>query len=235
MVKRNVTPKSSSIAPHLNAPDGNAFSNSRPTALPVNEVVGAILCGGQSSRMGRPKMLIEFNDGQTMLEKVIANLQEVCGRIVLLGWGAPHVPHLFRKYKIIADLTPGRGPISGIHALLGSGIANRYLIVGCDQPLLDAALLRQLIDRAGQTARYFHDSTNETGHALPLYLTDQHFNASQVTLNSQDHSLQNLIRAIGAESVPLSTDELAMLANFNTEVELQRAGFHASLHDVTAD
>ncbi len=47
-------------------------------------LVGGILIGGASRRMGRPKALLEW-EGVTFLERIAAALQAVVPEIVLLG------------------------------------------------------------------------------------------------------------------------------------------------------
>ncbi len=79
-------------------------------------LLGCVLAGGHSSRMGRDKALIRpFGpNGPTMLEHTFGLLQKLCGECVVTtsaGRAYPHFPCLF-------DEKPDLGPISGIMGAL---------------------------------------------------------------------------------------------------------------------
>jgi molybdopterin-guanine dinucleotide biosynthesis protein A len=106
-------------------------------------VVGAILAGGHSHRMGRPKEGVVLWDGRPMIEHVVEAMQAVCPQVVIVGAcrGWTPEPPIIRLDDRQADL----GPLGGIETLLSSGLANGYLVVGCDQPLLTPPMLRLLL------------------------------------------------------------------------------------------
>jgi molybdopterin-guanine dinucleotide biosynthesis protein A len=51
------------------------------TASPEPNVGGIVLCGGRSTRMGRPKLSLPFGP-ETMLQRVLRILSEVVAPIV---------------------------------------------------------------------------------------------------------------------------------------------------------
>jgi molybdopterin-guanine dinucleotide biosynthesis protein A len=105
-------------------------------------LTAAILAGGRSRRMGRPKEGVVLWDGRPMIEHVVDAMQAVCQRVVIVGAcrGWTPAPSIVRLDDRHADL----GPLGGIEALLASGIDRGYLVVGCDQPLLTPQILRLL-------------------------------------------------------------------------------------------
>ena len=122
-------------------------------------ITGAILAGGKSSRMGEPKPGVLLWDQRPMLAHVIESLQPVCSDMIIVGNGGnitlpPHVRYL-------PDHRPGLGPLAGLEALLASGLDDRYLVVGCDQPLLEPILLKRFADNTPLSALgFFCDITN---------------------------------------------------------------------------
>jgi molybdopterin-guanine dinucleotide biosynthesis protein A len=50
----------------------------------THPILGGVLVGGQSRRMGRPKQLVEIGGG-TMVEHVVRALSEEVDEVVLLG------------------------------------------------------------------------------------------------------------------------------------------------------
>ena len=99
--------------------------------------------------MGRDKALIDFQ-GQPIIAHVIAALRALTNDIVVVSnrsdvygplgasWGA----------RVVADYDPPCGPLGGIAAGLQAMDAEVAIVVACDMPFLNVALLRWLIDQA---------------------------------------------------------------------------------------
>ncbi|MDD3654162.1 MAG: molybdenum cofactor guanylyltransferase [Desulfotomaculaceae bacterium] len=101
------------------------------------KATGVILAGGKSSRMGADKALI--NIGQKgMIESVASELEKVCTEVLISGGDVNIGRRLGLKF--IADLIPGRGPLSGIHASLHAAAYESCLVVACDMPFINADL-----------------------------------------------------------------------------------------------
>jgi len=105
-----------------------------------------VLAGGQSTRMGRDKALIEFR-GRPLIEHALAKLRA-------LGF-APNIaanrPDLARYAPIIPDNYPGSGPLGGIEAALSASNEDLNLFLPIDLPLLPTALLHWMATRSEQT------------------------------------------------------------------------------------
>jgi molybdopterin-guanine dinucleotide biosynthesis protein A len=115
----------------------------------VAKVAGFILAGGESSRMGVDKGLLEIA-GVPMIVRAV--------RLVEAATGVPGVvvgtPEKYAGLglRAIADAWPGCGPLGGIAtALRGSG-AEWNLIVACDLPHLTRDWLEYLLQRARDSA-----------------------------------------------------------------------------------
>lgn len=107
------------------------------------KLVGAILAGGRSSRMGEPKEGVRLRDGRSMLEHVAEALLPVCDEVVVVGSCRGFDPGRL-GLKHIADLRSGLGPLAGIEAALRSATGEHYLFATCDQVRLTGELLRSL-------------------------------------------------------------------------------------------
>ena len=107
-------------------------------AVPI-EIVGAILVGGRSWRMGRDKALIEV-DGVPMARRVAGALAAAgIGRIVAIG-----PARLSAGLETVADEHPGEGPLGAILTALHAASPAPVLVVACDLPWLDAASIAAL-------------------------------------------------------------------------------------------
>ena len=116
-------------------------------------VGGIVLCGGQSSRMGRPKASLPFGD-ELMLPRVVRLLSEVVAPVVVVAAPRQKVPALPEGVAIVRDAQKGRGPLQGLLTGLQalSGRADAAYLSSCDVPFLKPAFVRRLITLLGDHA-----------------------------------------------------------------------------------
>src|SRR5256885_15180752 len=95
-------------------------------------VAGIVLCGGQSSRMGRPKAWLPFA-GEIMLPRVVRLLSEVVAPIVVVAAPGQDVPPLPPEVDVVRDPERGRGPLQGLAAGLAAlkGKADAAYLSSC--------------------------------------------------------------------------------------------------------
>lgn len=112
---------------------------------------GIVLCGGQSSRMGRPKAWLPFG-GELMLPRVARLLGEAVAPIVVVAAPGQDVPLLPEDVTIVRDEEKGRGPLQGLNAGLEAlkGRAEAAYLSSCDVPFLRPAFVRRLIELLGE-------------------------------------------------------------------------------------
>jgi molybdopterin-guanine dinucleotide biosynthesis protein A len=114
---------------------------------------GIVLCGGQSSRMGRPKAWLPFA-GELMLPRVVRLLREAVAPVVVVAAPGQDVPPLPPGVDIVRDPERGRGPLQGLAAGLAAlrGKAGAAYLSSCDVPFLRPAFVRRLVDLLGEHA-----------------------------------------------------------------------------------
>lgn len=100
-------------------------------------VIGAILSGGQSTRMGTDKASVMLA-GSSLLQRVGDALHEVVNRVVVLGPDRD-------GWESWPDSVHAQGPLAGIATALSRGEADRIVVVAVDHPLVRADLLRNLV------------------------------------------------------------------------------------------
>jgi molybdopterin-guanine dinucleotide biosynthesis protein A len=185
------------------------------------ELIGAILAGGHSRRMGRPKEGVLLWDGRPMIEHVVEAMQAVCRRVVIVGAcrGWTPEPPIIRLDDRQADL----GPLGGIDTLLSSGLAGGYLVVGCDQPLLTPQILRLLTTASDQTAPYF--LRTEGGVDLdpfPGYFPAGWLQVARSALRDGRLAIRDVIRRHHAGWVTLPETLRRGVESLNTPAEVLR-------------
>jgi molybdopterin-guanine dinucleotide biosynthesis protein A len=106
-------------------------------------IMGAILAGGQSRRMGQDKAMLLIH-GEPLLARAIRTVRTVTPEVAIIG--PPERAALAPGAPVIPDRWPGAGPLGGIATALQALTSEAVLVVGCDMPFLNAALLRYLIE-----------------------------------------------------------------------------------------
>jgi molybdopterin-guanine dinucleotide biosynthesis protein A len=106
-----------------------------------------VLAGGQSTRMGRDKAVLQF-EGCPLIEHALAKLR-------MLGF-SPRIAgtrsDLTAWAPIIPDNYPGSGPLAGIEAALSASDSDLNLFLPVDLPLLPVGFLRWMTARARETS-----------------------------------------------------------------------------------
>jgi molybdopterin-guanine dinucleotide biosynthesis protein A len=113
-------------------------------------VGGIVLCGGRSSRMGRPKAWLPFA-GEYMLQRVLRVLGEMVSPLVAVAAPGQDLPPLPPGVELVRDEVEGRGPLQGLAAGL-SHLRDRVdaaYASSCDVPFLLPAFVRRIIDLLG--------------------------------------------------------------------------------------
>ena len=181
---------------------------------------GAILCGGQSARMGVPKAGMLLPDGRSMLERSRDMLESFCHRVLLLGDS-----HGVAGHQCLRDLRPDSGPLGAIETLLASGIATQYLVVPCDLPLLPAGLLARLLPGDQDGMSCFELPGDARVRSLPCRIGAECLDDVRSLLDSGEHAVHRLVDRLGPDAarVPLAVREIDLLMNVNTPEDFERA------------
>jgi molybdopterin-guanine dinucleotide biosynthesis protein A len=107
---------------------------------------GIILCGGRSSRMGRPKAWLPFA-GETLLQRTARTLRAVLEPVIVVAAPGQDVPPLPAETRIVRDEVEGKGPLGGLAAGLAAleGEVDAVYLSACDTPFLKAAFVRRVV------------------------------------------------------------------------------------------
>lgn len=132
-------------------PTENTAPRDSPAAplLPPQRPAGIVLCGGKSSRMGRPKALLPFGP-ETMLQRVVRLLGRVVSPIVVVAAVDQELPALPAGIIITRDEREGRGPLEGLRAGLKAlpSASDAAYVTSCDVPLLEPGFVSLMLDFA---------------------------------------------------------------------------------------
>ncbi len=127
---------------------------------------GLVLAGGTSRRMGRDKAAIEFR-GRPQLAWAFELVARHSERAFVSVRSDHAADGLRAGYPQIVDSVEVAGPIAGIAAAQAAHPAAAWLVVACDLPFLDDAVLRNLLVARGKHAITAYRSAHD-GLAEPL-------------------------------------------------------------------
>lgn len=110
-------------------------------------IAGIILAAGASSRMGRPKALLDYQ-GETFLARLVRLLSAACDSvIVVLGHHADSLrPHVSPRARIEINPDPGRGQLSSLQTALRTlpAAATGFAFVPVDCPAVTEETIERL-------------------------------------------------------------------------------------------
>jgi molybdopterin-guanine dinucleotide biosynthesis protein A len=192
----------------------------------MKQVIGIILAGGKSRRMGQDKSAMLFK-GQSLLQNMLSTLSQTEISEIVINTHSSRCEQkdqALAKYTCIEDIIPDKGPLSGIHSALVNFPDANLLVVPVDIPLMTSNSLNTLISTAishGMNCRFAPYSVNtqesEARHSnLPLFI----HNSSevlpileQILLRGQSYSVFNFCKRFPIYEVPVEND--IELSNFN--------------------
>ena len=119
----------------------------------MDRAAGIVLCGGRSSRMGRPKAWLPFGD-EVLLQRVVRILSDVVDPIVVVAAPGQDLPALPAGTLIARDEREHLGPLNGLAEGLAAleGRAKVAYLSSCDVPFLKPAFVRRVLERMGDAS-----------------------------------------------------------------------------------
>jgi len=176
------------------------------------DLIGLVLAGGQSSRMGRDKAELIL-DNERLVDKALSLLKSVgCGEILVSGAGG------------LADRYPKGGPLSGIDAAVSTlPDTAKILVIPVDMPNLTAPLLQALVQQA---------QTKNGGHfclqPLPCYLIVspklRKYLLNVLTQPNSDRSLFSMFQELGVPEISQPENSKTLFDNCNTPEQFTAMG-----------
>jgi molybdopterin-guanine dinucleotide biosynthesis protein A len=193
-------------------------------------VAAAILAGGQARRFGgrdKSRLVIE---GRTIILRQLDVLARVADDVFVVASDAGRFADL--GLAVHADRIPNLGAIGGLYTALDASPAERVIVVACDLPFLDAALLTRLVELAAGRDGAWVRSTRGIEPLVSCYTRD----AARPIRTAIDAGRLTLADLAGVlDMAEITGPALAafgppdrLLANVNTPDEYARVQYGAS-------
>jgi molybdopterin-guanine dinucleotide biosynthesis protein A len=111
-----------------------------PSEQSESAVLGVVLAGGLSRRMGRDKALLDHH-GRPLLRRQVDVLSALCGQVVVSGD--------YAGFDCVPDEGERCGPLGGIHAVCRRFPDTALLVVPVDMPQVTPVDLASLLKQRG--------------------------------------------------------------------------------------
>lgn len=116
----------------------------------MNEaIVGAVLAGGRSRRMGRDKARLDI-DGTPLAGRAAATLAAFFSDTVVVVGAGGEAADL--GYRVICDRIAGAGPLAGLDSALSWAAGRPVFVLACDLPRVDGTVVASVVAAAGEAA-----------------------------------------------------------------------------------
>lgn len=201
-----------------------------------------ILCGGQSTRMGRDKASLPFG-AETLLQRVIRLLSEVVPpeRMVVVAAEHQVLPALPAGITATRDRRPERGPLEGMLAGLSACApsTDAVYVTSCDVPRLVPEFVRTMFallddyDSVVPRDRAFLHPLAAVYRAAVRTIVEQLLATDQLRMSRLCDHVRT--RIVDVESLRTSDPDLASLHNLNTHADYLAALNLASLTETNED
>jgi molybdopterin-guanine dinucleotide biosynthesis protein A len=114
-----------------------------PALCPELDLSAVILAGGRSSRLGRDKSLLVL-DGQPLIVRTVQTLACLSEDLVVVTNDPDRYAPLSLPARLVPDEARGVGSLMGIYSGLRAARHSYAIVVACDMPFLNVALLRHM-------------------------------------------------------------------------------------------
>ena len=198
-----------------------------------------VLAGGKGLRLGRDKT-VETVGNTSLLERVVSYLSLFNSDIIIVAATKQYLPQVsgYAKLRIVVDTYPGKGPLGGVFTGLVASDSLYNLVVACDMPFLNQALLHYMIglaDGFDLVVPRLGDNMIEPLHAVYSR------NCLAIIKNLLEQGKMRFadlltlvkVRYVEAEEINLFDPKHLSFFNINTEADLKTAQELAKEGDIT--
>lgn len=186
------------------------------------KVTGFILAGGQSSRMGEDKSLMQFK-GKPLIMYAIEALSPLCEKVII---SSRQFIYDFTGYDVWPDELPVQAPVNGLYSCLKRSETDWNLILTCDMPFTGSQLFAYLLEQA-------HDDdavipVHGQGLVEPLcgLYNRSMFKVLEQSMRAEQYSILKLLQSIGCRYVNIGPDlefwNSKMFSNLNYPADVDR-------------
>jgi len=182
------------------------------------DITGIILAGGESSRMGTNKALLQYR-GLTFIQQIINTMRPLVDQVIIIGR-----PEEYREFdiKCIDDIFPDSGPVAGIHTGLESSSTTYNLVLSCDIPLITEQILKELIENIDESNDVVMVESNGQPHPLIAIYHKQCKDLFEELLDRGEKRLLSALDQLNVKTISIDELNALYVTNINHPSTLKK-------------
>ncbi len=191
-------------------------------------MLGVILCGGQSTRMGSDKGLLKLH-ANTWAQTAVDKLTELQMPIIISVNKLQFNDYstIFPAQQIVTDndSLKIRGPLCAVLSVHLQYPKENLAILACDMPLMETELLKELLNLYHQqpsSDAFIFTNEGEPEPLCGIYKASGLASILHLYQSNQlpKHSMKYMLDHISTYSIPLKVEKKKCFRNFNAHAEL---------------
>ncbi len=172
--------------------------------------------------MGRDKAGV-IVEGKPLWQRQIYTLRQLHPSELFIS-GKPDGPYAARDVEIVPDITPGRGPLSGLEASLQRSVHPLVLVLAVDLPAITPEFLARLLRFAAGAGMGAVPQAEGWFEPLAAVYPRRCLPLVQEGLRGDDLSMQTFVRQALARNLvapwDLTPEDSALFRNVNSPADL---------------
>ena len=193
------------------------------SSIAKNHLVGIILAGGKSSRMGQDKALIPWQN-IPMLKRVYKVANKCTEKVyIITSWPQKYQSILPTECEWLTELKT-EGPLVALAQGLTQINSNWILLLGCDLPLLNSDIIETWIAQLNQLSPEILalvPKKYQGWEPLCGFYRQQIKIELENIIGRGDRSFQRLLAQIPVQPLSIDSQTAKMLFNCNTPLDLE--------------
>ncbi|MFC4722056.1 molybdenum cofactor guanylyltransferase [Geojedonia litorea] len=177
-----------------------------------NNITGLILAGGKSSRMGTDKGFLKL-EGITFMERIIETIRPYVNEIIIVSHNSDYDQFGFKR---IEDSIKDAGPLAGLYTGLHHSETEYNLVLSCDVPLVNSAILDKLFEGIDTTSEVIQlESDGKTMPLIAIYKKKCQHRCLEM-LQSGERRLQVAVKQFKTKTRTIDSELNPFVKNINT-------------------
>lgn len=185
------------------------------------DVTLAVLAGGEGSRMGKSKALLDVN-GQPILAWLLDRFRWPGPTLLVTAPGREHPPAAERFDREVLDEVAGQGPLRGVLTALDACRTERLFVTTVDMPNVGPEQARWLLDQLDDHAGVMCRAGNQV-EPFPLLLRRTTRDVIRDMMNAGERSVRSLSRSVCTVASPEWSEDVWTNLNHPDDLCIWRA------------
>lgn len=189
------------------------------------QTAAVVLAAGESSRLGRPKLLLPFGES-TVIGCVVGAMEGpgVHPILVVAGAAAPEIQAALAgtRAQVLLNPAPERGMVSSLRIGLGAlpDKGGRFLIALGDQPRLKASDVTRLLDEQARLGKGIAIASYRGKRGHPVVFTSRY--REEILTLRDDQILRDLIHSHADDVTVVECESDGVIHDIDTQEDYER-------------